>query len=63
MKEFDLSWDDFKTEISNHIKKGLGPRMYRGQSDSEWQLMTSFHRQKTKLDFNAYFTIIQNLAP
>lgn len=57
-----VSWDDFKNKISNHIKSNLGPRMCRGQSNSNWSLVTSFHRDSAGLDFSSYFEVVKHLS-
>lgn len=59
MNEIEVSWDDYKGEIAKHIKSDLGPRIVRGQANSEWKLVTSFHRvNKNKINWDGYFKII-----
>lgn len=57
-----VSWDEFKAKVSDHIKHNLGPRMCRGQSNSNWPLMTSFHRNPNGLTLTQYFQTVEHLA-
>lgn len=57
MRQFEsaVSWDEFKTLISDHIKNKKGSRMCRGQTRSSWHLRTTFHRTGKQMTFPEYF--------
>lgn len=55
MKETVITWNQFKNAVADHIKQRKGPRMCRGQSNSLWPLVTSFHRQPNVLNLSDYF--------
>ncbi|MCR9205108.1 MAG: FRG domain-containing protein, partial [Halobacteriovoraceae bacterium] len=58
----EISWSEFKTRVSTHIEKKLGPRLCRGQSNANWKLTTSFHRKKSDLKLSEYFSYIHHLS-
>ncbi|MBN20373.1 MAG: hypothetical protein CL678_03720 [Bdellovibrionaceae bacterium] len=62
MIERDLTWEELKTEVSNHLKEQKGPVLCRGQADSSWGLRTSFHRIESGFTFVQYFEIVKSLA-
>lgn len=62
MKQENISWDEFKLRVADHIKKGAGPRLCRGQANADWKLKTSFHRNPNGVDFQSYFAMLTTLA-
>lgn len=62
MESIVISWSDFKNGISTHIDQKKGNRMCRGQSNSTWPLVTSFHRRPNGFTLPQYFQIVAKLA-
>lgn len=54
-----ITWEDFKSKVSEHIKSDFGGRICRGQSNSNWPLMTSYHRNPCDVELPAYFKFIE----
>ena len=51
-----LSWDEYKSYCFEYqFSSGT---IFRGQSNSEWQLIPSFSRFKSSLSFDEYFNVI-----
>jgi hypothetical protein len=57
-----VNWDEFKLKISAHIKAELGPRLCRGQANSNWPLVTSFHRKPNGLSVHEYMPLVHEMA-
>lgn len=62
MKSLFVGWDQFKTIVSENIIEGRGPLLFRGQSNSNWVLETSFHRNSNGITFEEYFGMMERLA-
>jgi hypothetical protein len=62
MREQTITWKEFKLLVGDHIAAKRGPRMCRGQSNSSWSLVTSFHRKRNGLTLATYFSLLPDLA-
>lgn len=59
MKTIEISWKKFRDEILKHIEEKKGSRLCRGQADSTWSLITSFHRNNHRnISFENYFNLV-----
>jgi hypothetical protein len=58
----DLSWEDYKLMISEHIRDGV-KLVYRGQSDSSWKLQTTLHRTKLITSLDALSDYFEKVLP
>ncbi len=62
IKEIEITWSEFKKHIHEHLLQKKGIRLCRGQSNSLWNLKTSFHRNTQGLEFKDYFNYIPTIS-
>ncbi|WP_286262022.1 FRG domain-containing protein [Thalassotalea atypica] len=57
-----VSWEEYKSLISEHVKDGV-KLVYRGQSDCSWKLQTTLHRTKLITNLDALTDYFEKVIP
>ena len=60
MTTHKVSWNQFKTTVSNITEAAPGA-IYRGQSDASWGLVSSYHRLAASVDSSVYWGLLDEL--